>query len=296
MFCIKKIVKTSPKSNIEALKKITQDFKNNSSNILSKFCVQILDYWIEKEEFNPSFSDLNFCDKNLYLLTNYYENGDIFDYLEKLEKINYMFTENFYWDIAFEMIMGLLFVHECGYMHIDIQPANYLVDENGYLKLNDFSLAIKENELCIMDDIVEGDARYISKELFHYKKDTKLNSKCDIFALGLSLLELIAKIELPDNGELWHKIRDENFEITNIHFEKSNINNIKDFISLISLMILPFDRRPNLKEIIERFPQLSERYKLLLNGNYKKSCEIPKFTDKDTRNLNLRSIPSQEKL
>ena len=296
IFCIKKIVKTSPKSNIEALKKITQDFKNNSSNILSQFCVQILDYWIEKEEFNPSFSDLNFCDKNLYLLTNYYENGDIFDYLEKLEKMNYMFTENFYWDIAFEMIMGLLFVHECGYMHIDIQPTNYLVDENGYLKLNDFSLAIRENELCIMDDIVEGDARYISKELFHYKKDTKLNSKCDIFALGLSLLELISKIELPDNGELWHKFREENFEITNDHFEKSNIKNINDFISLISLMILPFDRRPNLKEIIGRFPQLSERYKLLLNGNYKKSCEIPKFNDKDTRNINLRSIPSQEKL
>ena len=61
-------------------------------------------------------------------------------------------------------------------------------------------------------------------------------------------------------------------------------------------MILPFDKRPNLKEIINQFPQLSQRYQLLLNGKYKKYCDIPKFNNKDIKNLNLRSIPSQEKL
>ena len=295
LFCIKKIVKTSPKSNIDSLKKITQDFKNNSNNILSNFCVQNLEFWIEKEEFNPLLSDLNFCDKNLYLLTNYYENGDIFDYLEKLEKIEYEFSENFYWDLVFEMMMGLLFVHECGYIHIDIQPGNYLVDENGYLKLNDFSLAIRVSELCVMDDIIEGDAKYISKELFHYKKNVKLDSKCDIFALGFTLFELISKIELPYNGELWHKLRDENFKITEEYFGRSNIKNVGDFINLISLMILPFEKRPNLKKIISKFSQLSDRYQLLLKGNYKKSTIIPKFND-NLRNLNLRAVPSQEKL
>ena len=61
-------------------------------------------------------------------------------------------------------------------------------------------------------------------------------------------------------------------------------------------MILPFEKRPGLKDLINNFPQLSQRYKLLLNGNYRKSCEIPKFCDKEKNNLNLRSIPSQEKL
>ena len=296
IYCIKKIVKTSPKSNIDNLKKITVDFKNNSNNILNNFCVTNLGFWIEKEEFNPLLSDLNFCDKNLYLLTDFYENGDIFDYLEKLEESDFIFTETFYWDLVFEMMMGLLYVHECGYIHIDVQPSNYLVDENGYLKLNDFSLSIKVNDLCILDDIIEGDARYISKELFHFKKNAKLNSKCDIFSLGLTLLELIAKIELPYNGQLWHKFRDENFKITEEYFEKSNIKNVKEFISLISQMILPFEKRPDLKDLINTFPQLSQRYKLLLNGNYKKSCEIPKFCDKEKNSLNLRSVPSRENL
>jgi len=300
IFCIKKIVKTSPKSNIDNLKKITSDFRNNNNNALKQFCSKILEFWIEKEEYNALLSEMNYCDKNLYLLSNFYENGDIFDYIEKLELLAkdglFTFTENFYWDIIFEMIMGTLFVHECGYMHIDIQPTNFLVDENGYLKLNDFSLAIRVSELCVLDDIIEGDARYISKELFHFKKNTKINSKVDVFSLGLSLLEIIAKIELPYNGNLWHELRNENFKITNKFFDKSNVKNVDEFVSLISQMILPFERRPSIKDLINTFPQLSQRYKLLLSGNYKKSCKIPKLKINSSSNLNLNSAPSQEKL
>ena len=295
IYCIKKIVKTSPKSNIDNLKKITQDFRYNLNNILSQFCVQNIEYWIEKEEFKQ-LSELNFCNKNLYLLSNFYENGDIFDYLEKLEENKFSFTEDFYWDLIFEMIMGLLFVHECGYIHTDIQPGNYLVDNNGYLKLNDFSLAIKMNELPYLDDIIEGDARYISKELFHFEKGVAgVGEKSDVFSLGLTLLELIAKIELPYNGELWHKLRDENFSISENFFEKCNIKNHKEFMILISQMILPLEKRPNLKEIINYFPKLKNRYEKVCFGKYNKSCEIPKFhEDVNMKIFNLKSAPSTD--
>ena len=294
IYCIKKIVKTSPKSNIDNLKKITKDFRYNLNNILSQFCVQNIEFWIEKEEFKQ-LSELNFCNKNLYLLMNYYENGDIFDYLEKLEENNYIFTEEFYWDLIFEMIMGLLFVHECGYIHTDIQPGNYLVDANGYLKLTDFSLAIKKDDLPFIEDISEGDARYISKELFHFEKKANINEKSDVFSLGLTLLELIAKIELPYNGELWHKLRDENFKISENNFDKCNVKNHKEFMILISQMILPFEKRPNLKEIINYFPKLKNRYEKVLCGKYFKYCEIPKFHHDINMNIkNLKSAPSTD--
>ena len=67
IFCIKKIVKTSPKSNIDNLKKITSDFRNNNNNALKQFCSKILEFWIEKEEYNALLSEMNYCDKNLYL-------------------------------------------------------------------------------------------------------------------------------------------------------------------------------------------------------------------------------------
>jgi serine/threonine protein kinase len=217
--------------------------------------------------------------------------------LEKLEKIKFKFTEEFYWDLIFEMIMGVLFVHECGYIHIDIQPGNFLVNAEGYIKLNDFSLAIKKIDLPNLDDIIEGDSRYISKELFHFDKNNakKINEKTDIFSLGLTLLELIAKIELPYNGELWHKLRDENFKISESFFDKCNIENHKEFMILISQMILPFEKRPNLREIINCFPELKKRYEKLFSGRYSKSCELPRFDDGiSNKILNLRSAPSTD--
>lgn len=283
IFCIKKIVKTSPKSNIDILKKITKDFKDNYNNLENIFCLKIIDFWIEKEEFNILLSESNFCDKNLYILYDYFKNGDIFDYLENLEQMNFKFTEDFYWDITFEMFMGVLFVHNCGYLHMNIQPGNFLVDDDGYLKLNDFNLSLKIKEIPLLDDITEGDSRYISKEVFHFKKNKKLNEKCDIFSLGLSLLELIAKIELPYNGPLWHEFRDENFKLSEKYFHKSNIENINEFVTLISQMILPFDKRPTLKELIKSFPKLSQRYQNLLNGKYKKCSNIPKFDSNDLK-------------
>ena len=298
IYCIKKIVKTSPKSSIDDLKKITHDFSLNLNNILSSFCVLNKEFWIETEEFKP-VSEFNFSNKNLYLLSNYYENGDIFDFLEKLEENNFTFSENFYWDLIFEMILGLLFLHECGYIHTDIQPGNYLVDINGYIKLNDFSLAKKIKELPSMDDINEGDSRYISKELFHFEqyKNFKINEKSDVFSLGLTLLELLTKIELPYNGDLWHQLRDDNFKISEKNFEKCNVENNKEFMVLISQMILPFERRPNLKEIINYFPKLKNRYDKLKMGKYQKSCEIPKFQgESNVKILKLKSAPSTEML
>ena len=101
---------------------------------------------------------------------------------------------------------------------------------------------------------------------------------------------------MPYNGNLWHELRNENFKITNKFFDKSNVKNVDEFASLISQMILPFEKRPNIKELINAFPQLSQRYKLLLNGSYKKSCKIPKLKLNSSSNLNLNSAPSQEKL
>ena len=109
------------------------------------------------------------------------------------------------------------------------------------------------------------------------------------------MLELIAKIELPYNGELWHKLREENFKLTDNFFEKCNIKNHKEFMILISQMILPFDRRPNLKEIINDFPKLKNRYEKVLLGKYSKSCEIPKFQDNVyMKILNFKSAPSTD--
>ncbi len=284
IFCIKKICKNSQKNNVKNIQKLFNDMKNinnnnhglkNDSLLGSYFCNQCIDFWIEEEHYDIN-KNTYLSEKYLYILFHYYSNGDLLDYLEKIEKkLNNKFTPEFYWDIIFEMIMGLKYFHELGYLHLDIKPTNFLVDQNGYIKLADFGLCHKISELPFLTDITEGDFMYISKELFNFNSLGILNTKTDIFSLGLSILEIVGKINLPSSGESWVKLRSGNFEMKEELFKNSNIKEKKeDFIKLISQMIAPIDERPDLYQLINDFPELKNRFISLKNNIYKKSGVI----------------------
>ena len=86
-------------------------------------------------------------------------------------------------NMIFEMMIGLYYFHSKGYIHFDIKPTNFIVDNNGYIKLNDFGLSHKVEELSFMDDIIEGDSRYISKELFEVIDKvsiSNIDNRCDV--------------------------------------------------------------------------------------------------------------------
>ena len=172
------------------------------------------------------------------------------------------------------MIIGLLYIHNKGYIHFDIKPTNYLVDDEGFIILNDFGLSHKEKELSYLDDIIEGDSKYISKELFECLDSIslkKINNKTDIFSLGLTILEIIAKIELPSNGQLWKDLRNSGSDIlSNKIFVNSNISDIEDFLKLIKKMIKPVNERPSLMELINETSELNKRYELLKIKSYNK--------------------------
>ena len=172
------------------------------------------------------------------------------------------------------MIIGLLYIHNKGYIHFNIKPTNFLVDDEGFIKLNDFGLSHKEKELSYLDDIIEGDSKYISKELFECLDSIslkKINNKTDIFSLGLTILEIIAKIELPSNGQLWKDLRNSGSDIlSNKIFVNSNISDIEDFLKLIKKMIKPVNERPSLMELINETSELNKRYEFLKRKSYNK--------------------------
>ena len=276
IYCIKKISEKTNKNNFKILLKTLDNIqKENKDWTLPKtFCMKYIDYWIEDKNYNMIKEDTNYLNKNIYILTEFYTKGDILDYLEQLEKNNFVFTPKFYWDIIFEMIIGLLYIHNKGYIHFDIKPTNYLVDDEGFIILNDFGLSHKEKELSYLDDIIEGDSKYISKELFECLDSIslkKINNKTDIFSLGLTFLEIIAKIELPSNGQLWKDLRNSGSDIlSNKIFVNSNISDIEDFLKLIKKMIKPVNERPSLMELINETSELNKRYELLKRKSYNK--------------------------
>ena len=277
IFCIKKISEKSNKNNFNILQTTLEDIQKENGHwaFPKTFCIKYKSFWVENRNYNMLKEDTNYLYKNMYILTHYYYNGDILDYIEQLEKNNYKFTPEFYWDLIFEMMIGLLYLHNKGYIHFDIKPTNYLVDNDGFILLNDFGLSHKEEELLYLNDIKEGDSKYISKELFECFDNLalkKINNKTDIFSLGLTFLEIIAKIELPSNGQLWKDLRNSTNDIINRKIcANSNISDFEDFLKLIKKMISPINKRPSLFELIKGTAELNQRYELFKNNNYKKN-------------------------
>ena len=261
IYAMKKTKKITNESQYEKILKINNIF-NQNQNELSNFIIKFKDIFLEKNEYNLP---------NLHLITNYYSNGDLFDYLSTLEKKFFSFNSCFYWNIIFEMMCSLLYIHNyCNLIHLDIKPENFLVDLNGNLHLSDFDLSqIKNKNNLYNINYNEGDIKYISNEVFTQKN---IDEKSDIYSLGISILEIMSKIDLPENGEVWRLMRSKNFNIYLLpkdFFEHWNIKKDKDkFCMLINDMICDYEQRKNIQCLFNDYDELKKRFFCLMNNNY----------------------------
>lgn len=74
-----------------------------------------------------------------------------------------------------------------------------MISEDNICKLGDFGLVADLHK----KDYTEGDCRYIAPETLQHN----FTKAADIFSLGITILELASKIELPKSGYLWHQLR-----------------------------------------------------------------------------------------
>ncbi len=164
------------------------------------------------------------------------------------------------------------YLHESGYIHLDIKPSNFFIGNKGVLKLGDFNLTRKKNKFN--DDYFEGDSTYMAPEILEASKIKDLNEKCDIFSLGLTIIEILFKVELPQNGVLWRQMRSENFLIPDDFKNYSNLKDIpKQFFELIYGMI-HYDpkKRFDIQQIVEKFPEIYLRF-----DDFQKNIYVPSY-------------------
>jgi serine/threonine protein kinase len=274
----KYVVKTSKffsrKLDFDNMNTFVNDINRHSDEPGSFFIQKYIDYLIEDVYEKNYKSTAN--NKNIYIVTNYCINGNLKEYLNNLKNIcSIKLKYSFYWDIIFQMIMPIHFLHKLGYIHFDIKPTNYLVMNNNQLLLNDFCLSIKEEGIRnISTDELEGDSIYISPELF-YKDVGIITHKIDIFSLGLSILELLTEIELPKNGPIWQKIRNQELPqefLDKIPLIDEDNESRNKLIELIKEMTqINSSLRPELESLLNdgnKYPELINRYQMLKKNEY----------------------------
>ena len=264
----------SRKLDFDNMNNFVNDINRHSNEPGSFFIQKYIDYWIEDIYERNYKSSAN--NKHMYIVTNYCINGNLKEYISNLKNCtNIRLNYAFYWDIIFQMIIPINFLHKLGYIHFDIKPTNYLVKNNNQLLLNDFCLSIKEENIRnISTDELEGDSIYISPELF-YKDVGIINHKIDIFSLGLSILELLTEIELPKNGPIWQKMRNQELPMDFIDkiplIDEDNVNRNK-LIELIKEMNqINSALRPELDLLLNdenKYPELYNRYQMLKKNEY----------------------------
>ena len=111
-------------------------------------------------------------------------------------------------EICAQVAEALEEAHGHGIIHRDIKPANVMVSESGKIKVMDFGLAraLTQTTKLTAEGTVLGTPHYMAPEQW---QDAEIDGRCDIYALGISLYEMLAGRPPFDAGTpaaLMHKI------------------------------------------------------------------------------------------
>ncbi|RFU36159.1 hypothetical protein B7463_g199, partial [Scytalidium lignicola] len=152
----------------------------------SDHVVHLIDSWEEKNR--------------LYIQTEFCEEGSLDLFLSQVGRKGRL--DDFrIWKILLELSQGLQHIHDAGYIHLDLKPANIFITFEGVLKIGDFGMATTWPAQPGIEG--EGDREYIGPEILLGKYD----KPADVFALGLITLEIAGNVQLPDNGPTWQRLR-----------------------------------------------------------------------------------------
>jgi tetratricopeptide (TPR) repeat protein len=90
-------------------------------------------------------------------------------------------------EIGHQLCHGLAAAHAQGILHRDLKPANVLIDQDGFVRITDFGIAVMREA---RGHTMIGTPGYMAPE--QLDPDGVLSERTDIYALGLILYELLA--------------------------------------------------------------------------------------------------------
>ncbi|RNF06658.1 putative serine/threonine protein kinase [Trypanosoma conorhini] len=123
-------------------------------------------------------------DNHYYLVLEYVPGGELFDKIVKAKR----FDENTARRYFHQLIAGMHYCHSRGFAHRDLKPENLLLDANGTLKISDFGLSNRQQDVLL--ETVCGTPNYVAPEVLMERGYNGLSA--DIWSCGVVLYVMLA--------------------------------------------------------------------------------------------------------
>ncbi|KAJ1275284.1 hypothetical protein BS78_05G124600 [Paspalum vaginatum] len=174
------------------------------------------------------------------------------------------------WATNFKIIKGIIhglhFLHEKmdgPIVHMDLQPANILLDANMMPKIANFSLSRRfgQEQTEMETDKVVGLKGYMAPE---YLYSGEISPQCDIYSLGVLLLEIATRVKNRPNDEdmsarnfiasIRQTWTDEHIASQYSSLDPNDIQDVKACIDTgLKCVDVAQKNRPSIVEIVNRF-------------------------------------------
>ncbi len=150
---------------------------------------------------------------------------------------------------------GLAYFNSQGWIHRDVKPDNFLVTDNGDIKLIDFALAQKQSSaisrLFAPKTKVQGTRSYMSPEQI---RGRPLTPASDVYSFACTIYHLVGGV-LPFTGTTSNELLNKHLKTPAPSIEAANRNTTPEFSELIRLSMSkrPENRPKSLADFLKEF-------------------------------------------
>ncbi len=273
-------IKSKSDNTIYCLKKInikkTPDRKNEV-NILSKLNHPNLVKYIS------SYED----EEGIYIIMEFCIYGDLYSLLHIVKKKKVYVNEEIIWDIAYQCLLGLEYLHSNQIIHRDIKLLNIFMSKNKIVKIGDMGMSkILDKKEMKLSRV--GTPLFLAPELI---KKEKYDFKADIWSLGCSIYHL-AKTIPPFNDENLVKLGQAIINDNPPKLPECYSEELGNFIN--KLMTKNKKHRPTAAEALELIPSKIKDKFVNENNLNKKNINNNKIL-KNNMNINANNKDKNDK-
>lgn len=130
------------------------------------------------------FQDFDYANGFYFLVQNYIAGKNLHKHLKQAS-----FSLAFVFLLMFQLCWGLEYLHQKQILHLDLKPANLILQPNGVLKITDYGSAHFFHTKEEQKDIITNTLKYSSPE--QITRATPFDPRTDLFALGILFYEFL---------------------------------------------------------------------------------------------------------